>query len=82
MNDSKLISEQFEAFNYVNTNWCDFGMKYDEDSAKACRKFFVGLLSCAKCENLVVDCNLEDKLRGFGDDDDSKDKYLELHVCM
>jgi len=41
------------------------------------------ILQCAKCKGMVIDCTLEDKIRGFGDDDAGNlDKYMPLNTCL
>ena len=34
-------------------------------------------MTCSKCDNLIVNCNLEDAIDGFGDD-----KYYPLKACL
>ena len=40
------------------------------------------MVLCARCDKLIVDTQLEDKTRGFGDDSNNLDKYMPLNTCI
>ena len=53
------------------------------DQHEKCKTFLKEFLACAGegCNQLVVNCDLEDKVRGFGEKD-SIDKYMPLNTCL
>lgn len=79
---TNFIKEQFNKDNFVHTNWAEIGKKFDKAQENKCNKFLEDIIKCANCDRLVVDCQLEDKIRGFGDDDNSLDKYMPLNTCI
>ena len=82
MEDS-LIKQQFgtQSFNFSNFNAYGDQFKTESDQNE-CKAFLRDIVECVGCGNMVVDCQLEDKIRGFDGDSKSLDKYFPLNSCI
>ena len=78
MSQVNIITDQFTLDNFKNTSWIEMGKDYGPKDKQKIEKFFSTLGKCCCCSKLVVDCELEDKIRGFGDDPQAQDKYYPL----
>ena len=74
--DDKDILNKFDY-----TEWSQQASVSNNDEFKS---FMKNIAECCQCQNLIVNTDLEDAVRGFGteEQDNSQDKYYPLKVCM
>lgn len=69
--------------NFEYTSWRD--MAKDEETGQVnpkFSKFLREMMICCSCDQMVINCQLEDKVNGLGEEDDKLQTYLPLNVCI
>ena len=84
MNDAQFFKDLFSEESFVNTNWYDQLKSLKDSEQEQMTRHLKDMLCCASCDRMVIDCHLEDRIRGLGDDENSSslDKYMPLNTCL
>ena len=72
-----IIDELFTDFSL--TNWSDPNEKYRRGGKNS---YLKALATCRNCEKLIVNCQLEDTVRGFDQNGNESKRYPPLRTCM
>ena len=75
-----ILQNMFKEDCFQNTTWHDLVKNANNNAAYAA--YLKTILCCAGCNKIVVNCQLEDKLRGLSSDSKSIDKYFALNTCV